>query len=97
MMKCAYCSKEATTRDAVGLDACVQHGNAADGYFEWTQGRSPHADTFEYCDDHRDMWKPGCPRCEECSRYHHQMTVREFLESPQSKIVILEVEWKRKE
>lgn len=97
MMKCAYCDKRATTLDAVGLDAYAKHENEADEYFEQVRGRSPHADTFEYCDDHCDMWEPGCPRCEECSQHHHQVTVREFLKSPQSKIVILGVEWKRKE
>jgi len=70
-MKCVYCSNRATTRDALGLDACEQHKTEANQEFENRKGFSPHADTHLYCREHFDLWQPECPRCEECCWFHY--------------------------
>jgi hypothetical protein len=88
MKKCVYCDARATDMDALGLDACSKHIYEADGYFEEVTGRNPNDDTFEYCDEHGDMWEPVCSRCEECSQHHYGMSVSEFLRSPMSQIHI---------
>lgn len=85
MVKCAYCKMRATTRDALGLDACIAHSGEADEYYRGRYGRDPHEDSYLYCDVHCDMWQSGCERCEQCCHYHYGTAVQEFLASPLSK------------
>ncbi|HEA66891.1 MAG TPA: hypothetical protein ENI07_08750 [Desulfobacterales bacterium] len=80
MSKCMYCEKTAITMDAIGLDACLEHENNADEYFESRTGRKPNEDPFLHCKDHGDMWVPECKRCEECSQHHYGHDVTRLLE-----------------
>ncbi len=79
-----YCSKTATTTDAIGLDTCQGHADEANDYHESVTGRNPNDDAYEYCHEHSDMWEPGCKRCETCSQHHYRKTVQQFLDSPVS-------------
>ncbi len=90
--KCVYCKSRATTEDALGLPACKLHSGEADEYFEQRTGHKPNEDTHLYCDDHCDMWQPGCPRCEENSRHHYGMSVTDFKKTDASKMVVLEAD-----
>lgn len=90
MDKCAYCKARATTMDALGLPACTAHRDEADEYFEQRTGRSPHDDTHLYCDEHGDMWKPGCARCEENSQHHYGRSVAAFLKTDAAKMTVVE-------
>jgi hypothetical protein len=89
-MKCAYCDKEATTTDALGLDVCADHAHEADEYYQKRTGRRPDEDSYLYCDEHCDMWKPGCERCEACAQHYYGMSVREFLDSSLNQIQVFE-------
>ena len=88
METCIYCNARATTMDAVGLPTCAAHRDEADEYFEQRTGHSPHEDLHLYCDDHCDLWQPGCPRCEENSQHHYGMSVAEFKRTPAAKVVV---------
>ncbi len=84
IMNCAYCSKPATTEDAMGIPTCKAHEHEADSYYERQTGRSPNADPHLYCDKHGDLWQSDCPRCEECSQFHYGMSVREKFDDDSS-------------
>ena len=76
--------------DAIGLPTCQDHRNEADTYYEMRFGEPIEQDTFEYCDDHGDMWESGCPRCESCSEFHYGMSVDES--EPQRTITVYYLE-----
>ena len=90
--RCAYCQRQATSMDAIGIPACSIHIHEADGYYEQRTGHSPDEDLFLYCEEHCDMWEPTCPRCEACSQHHYGKSVSEFLRSPESKLTVIKLE-----
>jgi hypothetical protein len=92
MGKCAYCKNNAVDIDAIGLNACADHLHEADEYHKERTGRWPNEDSFLYCDEHCDMWEPGCPRCEECCQHHYGMPVAQMLGEGRNEIVVFSFE-----
>lgn len=85
--RCAYCQELAVCEDAIGIPTCFNHKHYTDDYYERRTGRRPDEDPFLYCDEHCDMWQEGCPRCEKCSQYHYEMSVKES--APQRTMTII--------
>ena len=61
----------------MGVPACQEHEHCADEYYKEQFGCDPNADTYLYCEKHCDLWRAGCPRCEECCQHHYGCTVKE--------------------